>query len=389
MRRARLNIAAAAAVLLLLCGCTPASGSPVPRDLPSETEQSSEAAPISSVSEISSEPAPSEPDTVISVTISAAGDCALCRNQKQTFSNSFDEAYEKNGPSYFLKNVADIFSSDDFTIVNLECSLTNSDDIQTTYYNYKYGQWRDKLWNHRGKPEYVQILTSGGVEGVSMGNNHNMDYGQSGFDETVDVVENAGISWACDEALGYYTVNGIKIGFVSVNEHYDGQERAESFLRSGIATLRASCDLVLACVHWGDDYVYETDGVQMSVGRHCIDWGADMVIGNHPHVIHGAEKYKGKYIFYALGNFCYGCRKIPEDKDCLIVQQTFTFINGQLQLDDNVTLLPCFYCGEQSLNNVQPVLAEGDEKQRIINKVNAASVQFGLSFDENGRPVDG
>lgn len=334
------------------------------------------------------EPEPEPEPVVVSVTVTAAGDCTLGTNQKQSYPRSFHDLYDQNGGEYFLRSVAPYFASDDFTIVNLECSLTNSDDRQLTYYNYKFGKELEKLWNHKGKPEYVDVLTSGSVEAVSMGNNHNRDYGEEGYNETVDVVAGAGIVYACDGTLGRYTTaSGVRIGFVSVNEHYDGSERVSAWLADGIAALREDCDLVLACVHWGNDYDYKIYETQKKLGRQCIDYGADLVIGNHPHVAQGVERYNGRYIFYSMGNFCYGGNKNPADKDCLMMQQTFTFVDGALVRDDAVTLIPCSISSRSDRNDYQPTPAEGDERTRILEKVNDASEQFGLRFDGDGHPV--
>ena len=83
----------------------------------------------------------------IEITISAVGDITLGTNQKTSYGGSFTEYYDNYGESYFLQNVKDVFASDDFTIGNLEGTLTNSNNIRTT-----------KEWNHKGKPEYVSIL---------------------------------------------------------------------------------------------------------------------------------------------------------------------------------------------------------------------------------------
>lgn len=67
------------------------------------------------------------------------------------------------------------------------------------------------------------------------------------------------------------------------------------------------------------------ENYQQVLGRKCIDWGVDLVIGHHPHVLQGIEEYKGRYIIYSLANFCFGANRNPADKDTMIFQQTFTF----------------------------------------------------------------
>ena len=76
---------------------------------------------------------------------------------------------------------------------------------------------------------------------------------------------------------------------------------------------------------------------QKKLAHLAIDEGADLVIGHHPHVLEGIEKYNGKYIAYSLGNFCFGGNKNPSDKDTMIFQQTFTIdADGKVADDDNI-----------------------------------------------------
>ena len=318
-----------------------------------------------------------EPE-VISITISAVGDCTLGTNYKMSYENSFDAVYDRKGKSYFFKNVYDILSKDDFTIANLEGPLTNSRDRQA------------KLYSHRGKPEYVNILTEGSIEAVSFSNNHTYDVGQSGYDDTVKLLSSAGISYACDGVYGIYETKGIKIGFVSVNEHYDGK-LIEVWLEDGISKLRQQgVDLLIAAIHWGraeNEKTSNVDEYQIELGNKCIDWGYDLVIGNHVHVLEGISKYKGKYIAYSLGNFVYGGSKNPVDKDTGIFQQTFTFVDGDLQIDDNVRFISCYSSSSKKVNNYQPIVATGNDARRIINKMNTYSAQYGVAFDLDGYPV--
>ncbi len=315
---------------------------------------------------------------VMSITISAVGDCTLGINYKMPYKNSFDSVYDRKGKSYFFKNVYEILSKDDFTIANLEGPLTNSKDRQT------------KLYSHRGKPEYVNILNEGSIEAVSFANNHTFDFGQSGYDDTVKLLSDAGIAYACDDVYGIYETKGIKIGFVSVDEHYDGK-LVEVWLEDGISKLRQQgADLVIAAIHWGraeNEKTSNVDEYQIELGNKCIDWGYDLLIGNHVHVLEGISKYKGKYIAYSLGNFSYGGSKNPVDKDTGIFQQTFTFIDGELQADDNVRFIPCYSSSSKKINNYQPTVATGDDAKRIISKMNIYSAQYGVSFDEDGYPV--
>ena len=101
----------------------------------------------------------------------------------------------------------------------------------------------------------------------------------------------------------------------------------------------------------------------------AIDQGADLVVGHHPHVLQGIEKYQGKNIVYSLGNFCFGGNKNPSDKDTMIFQQTFTVENGKLAEDDVTNIIPCSLSSESGYNNYQPMVLEGSEKERVLQKI--------------------
>ena len=319
--------------------------------------------------------APTEPPgpEIVEITLSFTGDCTFGRNQKHTYERSFDDVYDQNGPDYFFEKVLSVFENDDITVINLEGTLTTSDDIQK------------KQWNHRGRPEYVAIMTGSSVEVATLGNNHTMDYGVSGFEETVQVVSEAGITYCVDGVYGIHEVKGQKIGFVSVNPLYDGWA-VKKWLEEGYEYLREQgCAVVIACMHYGGDKTPVIEKEQIALYHQVIDMGYDLVVGNHPHVLQAIEIYKGRYIAYSLGNFSYGGNKNPADKDSGIFQQTFTFVDGVLQYDLNAKFIPCLLSGQTNRNNYQPVLAEGEEYDRIIEKMSGYCAQFGLKMNEDGR----
>ncbi len=325
-----------------------------------------------------SEPTPEPEPTpeVITITISAAGDCALGNYVEQDYTNSFNQMYESVTPSYFFENVYEIFSQDDLTLVNLECVLTDSDAANP-----------GRTYNIKGAPEYVEILTAGSVEAVSMGNNHRLDFYESGTADTVAVLQEADIVYAYDAIVGIYETKGIKIGILSVNEASQGAA-VETYIKQDIAALQeADCDLIIACCHWGTEGTGEIEAYQQELGRKCIDWGVDLVLGCHPHVLQGIEEYQGKYIVYSMGNFCFGANRNPSDKDTMIVQQTFTFIDGVKQEETTFQIIPASLSSVSSRNDYCPTPAIGEAAARILEKINSLSVNFGFSLDAEGYPV--
>ena len=341
-----------------------------PPIIPASAEPSAEGSSVPAESVMSEEELP---DTV-TITISAAGDVTLGTHQEQDYGYSFRQAYDQaENESYFFANVYDILSADDMTLVNLEGPLTLAEEAR-----------EGQVYSIKGDPEYVNILTAGSVEAVSMGNNHMMDYLQQGRDDTVQAVENAGIVYACEKITGIYEVKGIRIGMISVNEVSQGY-LVEKTIQNAITELQGQdADLILVSCHWGVEREYSPEDYQKILGEKCIDWGADLVIGHHPHVLQGIDEYKGKYIIYSLGNFCFGANRNPADKDSMIFQQTFTFVDGEKQEDQEIRIIPCSVSSVPDRNNFQPTPAAGEEKTRIINRINEFSQEFGVRFDGDG-----
>lgn len=316
---------------------------------------------------------PSKPEPeVISLTISAAGDVSLGNLQIHGYRGTFRETYDLQGSDYFLQNVKDLFEADDMTIVNFEGVLTESTDLVKKEFNIK------------GDPSYIEILPLGSVEAVSFGNNHRMDYGQQGCDDTIALFEENDIPYAYDDKLGIYETQGIRIGFVSVNEVYDGKA-VEAWLENGIAQLREeNVNLIIACCHWGIERDEYPNDYQQKLGKQCIDWGADLVLGCHPHVLQGIEAYEGKFILYSMGNFCFGGNRNPKQKETMIFQQTFTFVDGVKQEDQQARVIPCYISSVLQRNDYCPTPAEGKDYTAILKKINTLSEPFGTKFDEDG-----
>ncbi len=320
----------------------------------------------------------------VQITVSAAGDCTLGTDEDFDYNTSFNAMYDSVGdPSYFMKNVKSIFESDDLTIVNLEGPLTTSEDLQ------------EKTFSFKGEPEYTQVLTSGSVEAVNLANNHSRDYGEQGYEDTIKNVEDAGITSFGYERTAVVDVKGIKVGLVGIYVLADGMER-EAQLKDNIAAVQGQgAQLVIVSFHWGSEKENYPDGTQVSLAHIAVDSGADLVLGHHPHVLQGIEKYKGKNIVYSLANFCFGGNSNPSDKDTMIFQQTFTVTGDQVEPDDVVNIIPCSISSESGYNNYQPTPAEGEEKTRIQQRIDEYSAglsnsgEIDQSEGQTDEPKDG
>ena len=343
-----------------------------------ETEEKIEVLEVTA-EEIVATPVPSpeptvEPLPVTSIVITAAGDCSLGNYEGQDYSYSFNQAYEKNGAAYFLENVKEYFIDDDYTVVNLEGTLTTALEPAP-----------ERTYNIKGDPSYVEILTLGSVESVSMANNHRWDFGAQGSRDTVTAVRDANIQYAYNEYVSIYETKGITIGHISINE-LNGYEQAMEFARSGFADLEeAEADLILCSVHWGIEREFYPTDSQKSMGKELIDMGADLVIGHHPHVIQGIEMYQGKAIIYSLANFSFGANRNPADKDTFIFQQEFMFMDGEKIDKAPITIIPCMVSSIKERNDYRPTPAQGEDKERILRRLNEYSKDFGVTISEEGK----
>lgn len=293
----------------------------------------------------------------VSITISAAGDCTLGTDSSFNQSTSLNAYYNSNGAAYFLQNVKSVFEADDLTIVNMEGTLTESDSRQ------------DKTFAFKGPGDFTQILTSGSVETANLANNHSHDYGDQSYTDTINYMEEAGITTFGYDRTAVVDVNGVKVGLVGTYELADGMGCEAGMIENIKKVESEGAQVVIVSFHWGMEKENYPNDNQKSLAHSAIDNGADLVLGHHPHVLQGIEKYKGKNIVYSLGNFCFGGNSNPSDKDTMIFQQTFTIENGQLVEDDVTNIIPCSVSSVSGYNNYQPTPLEGSEKDRVMQKI--------------------
>jgi poly-gamma-glutamate synthesis protein (capsule biosynthesis protein) len=312
-----------------------------------EAQQSAQAqAEAAAQAETSPEPSPEAQGTTI--TLSFVGDCTL----GQTQDGDFDTYYENYGESYFFQNVQSIFDSDDLTIANLEGTLTQdqaaavSDPIQ-------------------GDPAYSGILTAGGIDAVTVANDHIQDYGDEGYVDTLAYLDNAGVERFGAGKTLKLQVSGVTLGLVGI----DAQEDWEAQALSDIQSLKnGGAEIVIVELHWGETGATEPTSAQQSQAHNLIDGGADLVIGHGSQTLQGVELYGGKYIAYSLGSFCLSGSTQSAEWDTAIFQETFTVLNGEIQ-NAEINLIPCSVSNQSDENTYCPTPASGDEAQRILNVI--------------------
>ena len=326
-----------------------------------ENEKGSDSEKKSQDTDGESEADPSLPKEPVSLTVSVVGDCTLGTDENFDYDTSLNAYYESYGADYFFANVKSIFSADDLTIANFEGTLTDSEARE------------DKQFAFKAPAEFADILTAGSIEAVNTANNHSHDYGEQSFSDTMAALDSRGIVHFGYDETAVMEIKGIKVGLVGIYELNDHLGREEQ-LKQNIAKVKEDgAQIVIVIFHWGNEKEEIPDSNQTTLGRLAIDEGADLVCGHHPHVLQGIEEYKGKNIVYSLGNFCFGGNSYPSDMDSMIFQQTFTVDQNGLKEDNVTNIIPCSISSDYDYNNYQPTPAEGEEADRILQKIKERS----------------
>lgn len=326
-----------------------------------ENEKGSDSEKKSQDTDGESEADPSLPKEPVSLTVSVVGDCTLGTDENFDYDTSLNAYYESYGADYFFANVKSIFSADDLTIANFEGTLTDSEARE------------DKQFAFKAPAEFADILTAGSIEAVNTANNHSHDYGEQSFSDTMAALDSRGIVHFGYDETAVMEIKGVKVGLVGIYELNDHLGREEQ-LKQNIAKVKEDgAQIIIVIFHWGNEKEEVPDSNQTTLGRLAIDEGADLVCGHHPHVLQGIEEYKGKNIVYSLGNFCFGGNSYPSDMDSMIFQQTFTVDQNGLKEDNVTNIIPCSISSDYDYNNYQPTPAEGEEADRILQKINERS----------------
>jgi len=304
----------------------------------------------------------------VTLTITAVGDCTFCGEEGSKSNKRFLEAVQQSGYDHFFANVRELFQSDDLTIVNLEGPLTTAEKPKKHGYVFK------------ADPACVQILTGSSVELCNLANNHSMDYGAAGLKQTAEVLTANGIGYCGFTEAWSAELKGVKVTALGFTKWDHTVEQ----VTEAVAQAREGCDLLIVNLHWGWERQHQQCHEQVEMGHAAVDAGADLVIGTHPHVYQGIEKYRGRYIVYSLGNFCFAGNANPDDKRCLIFQQTFSFNPGMgiaqaNILDAGINVIPASISSVAEKNDFVPTVLPAEAGAALLKAVAECSTHFTLN----------
>ena len=299
------------------------------------------------------------------VLLSFLGDVTLgCNEIDHNKKRSIDYYIDSYGYEYPFYRVKYVLEQDDLTIANFEGIVQDTQDGLT--------KQTKKTYNFRAPVSYIDIIKYGSVEAVGLGNNHSGDYGQPGFESTVKVLEENGIEWFGStpySAKGFiYEKGNAKIGFVSayISYYWQNVEAVQSLMQE---MKDAGCSPLIAIIHGGVEYDTKHDKNQTNMAKKFISWGADLVIGHHPHCLQGYEVIDDVPVFYSLGNFVFGGNFNLKTKYTCILQCALSFDENGQYMGYQFNILPCRLSSDETANQYQPYLCSGRQAELAVKEL--------------------
>lgn len=222
-------------------------------------------------------------------------------------------------------------------------------------------------------------LTQFGFRALNLANNHMMDGGLDRLLLTVARLKEADIATAgVGEDLtaawkpAVVTVRGVRIAFVGASYTSKNSSRLVRLpyvaridhrfeLRDAVRKARDQADFVVAAMHAGTEYVRFPVAEQIQFARSAVEHGADLVIGTHPHVVQSVERYRGKLIFYSLGNFVFDQDRPPEVLESAAVRVELSVPGGNLTGLDVIPL--------ENPDTLSPRIAGEKARERILRRM--------------------
>ncbi len=307
------------------------------------------------------------------VTLTFAGDCTLgCEPELRSRPGSFAAAVRREGYDYPFSGLLPLFAADDATLVNLEGVFSSSTAGRA-----------QKEFTFIGEADYAQILTAGSVECVTLVNNHSMDFGTRGYQDTLAALADNGIDPVTRDHVLVVEKDGYRIGITASGFGFDGQE--EQRLAAQMQALREyGCLAIVHVMHMGTEYAPRHSSHQQSAAKAVTALGADLVVGHHPHIAQDAALLGDTPVFYSLGNCCFGGNMNPSVREGLVLSAAFRFSGGGLA-GLEWTLYPILTTGGEVGNDYHPTIVTGEAGRRLAEKLaGSTGLPVGSYTEETG-----
>lgn len=286
------------------------------------------------------------------------------------------------GYNHSFEQVATILKQGDITIANLEAPIAEGGT-----------EFREKKFRFRSEPAVAAALRGAGISLVTLANNHSMDFGSVALTETLGHLDRAGIAWIgagenLTEArkMALYTINGTRVAFLGYSltqptEFFAGSSRPgtapayEKLVLADVAAARRQADHVIVSIHWGTEGLRHVQPYQRLLAHRIVDAGADVILGHHPHVVRGVERYHNSLIIYSLGNFTFASKSRTADSSMIVRLRL-----GDGQREAEILPLDILY----RRVGFQPRPMTGDRADDFIRQLNLLSHPLGTTVEHRG-----
>jgi len=219
------------------------------------------------------------------VVVTAVGDVMLARYVEELSLRNKDWNYP-------FASSSEIFSGSDIVFGNFEGAIPKVHE-QTPNFNFRFSVPK----------EAAKAAGRAGVNVVTLANNHSLDFGENGYENTVATLKDIGVASIGKHSDHVYEKSGVHVRFMGLDDTL--VRLATSSVVQKVRTAKKENEFLIVAVHFGEEYERSSNPRQRQLAHLIIDAGADVVIGHHPHAIEELEEYHGKPIFYSLGNFIF------------------------------------------------------------------------------------
>lgn len=301
------------------------------------------------------------------VTVTAVGDLMM--------SSWIIDIVKEKGVDYPFDSTRSLLQMGDIAMANLEAPLTDSGS-----------PYPDKKYTFKVPPSFVQGIKRAGINVVTLANNHILDFGLDGLYDTMATLDSSGIAHcgagrsraeACDPVI--LELRGIKVAFLGFSmtfpkEFWAGPDSGgtcypdEALLYSVVRKAEENADLTIASFHWGAEKSTAPKDYQTDLAHKAVDYGVDLVLGHHPHVLQGIEIYKNRLIAYSLGNYVFASYS-NNARDSIVLKARLTSAG----LMDGRVFPITVYNAEVEF---QPRPLHGKEHARVIDHLNKISIDL-------------
>lgn len=237
-------------------------------------------------------------------TILAGGDIMLDRGVEGKI-KKLGEDY-----NFSFDLIREDLSQADYVFANLEGSISD------------VGADTGKPYSFRFEPAVADALAKASISGVSLANNHMLDWGRQSLCETTKHLKAVNVEYVgggCNSETAERPLikqfGNTSVGFLAYTEFYQGahavgdrpgmSEWNLKKIEERIIALKNQVDIVMVSMHWGAEYENRATDAQVRLAQQIISMGADVIIGHHPHVDQEVERYGNGWIAYSLGNFVF------------------------------------------------------------------------------------